>query len=129
MGSGPFGANPPWRVRFATLADTPGHKPKTYTPPTTKNATMAATLIDANQNSNSPNDLTDMRFVPVSSSSNTKLISQVGSPGNQKRTRPAPATASRATTMTQKYQYIQPVKNPANAPMRGRSLHARRAYS
>ncbi len=90
---------------------------------------MAPTLIDANQNSNSPNDLTEMRLVPVSSSSKTKLISHVGSPGSQKRTRPAPATASSATTMTQKYQYIQPVKNPANALVRGRSLHARRAYS
>ena len=35
----------------------------------------------------------------------------------------APATASRATTITQKYQYIQPVRKPASSP------RARRLYS
>ncbi len=70
-----------------------------------------------------------MTFVSVSDSSNARLMSQAGSWGSQKRTSPAPATASSATTMTQKYQYIQPVQKPASAPSRGRSLHARRAYS
>ena len=41
----------------------------------------------------------------------------------------APATASNPTTMTQKYQYIQPVRKPASWPTRGRSLQASRAYS
>ncbi len=88
---------------------------------------MAATLIEANQNSNSPYDLTEMRFVTVSNSIIDKLMTHAGSLGNQKRTKPAPATASSATTMTQKYQYIQPVRKPASSPSRGRSLQARRA--
>ena len=85
--------------------------------------------MEANQNSNSPNDRTETRFVTVSNNSNARLIAQVGSSGNQKRTSPAPATASSATTMTQKYQYIQPVRKPASSPSRGRSLKANRAYS
>jgi len=90
---------------------------------------MAATLIEANQNSNSPNDRTENTFVRVSSTKSVKLMSHTGSVGSQKRTKPAPAIASIATTMTQKYQYIQPVRNPASSPTRGRSLQARRAYS
>src|ERR1700675_811524 len=125
----PFGAKPPCAVRLATPGETPGHRPRTNVPATAKNATIAATLIEANQNSNSPNDLTEMRFVRVSKSNNAKLMNQDGASGSQKRTSPAPATASRATTMTKKYQYIQPVRKPASSPSRGRSLHASRAYS
>src|ERR1700722_18553352 len=125
----PFGAKPPCAVRLATPATAPGHRPRTYAPAAARKATIAATLIEANQNSNSPNDLTEIRFVKVSSSNNAKLTNQAGAPGSQKRTRPAPATASSATTMTQKYQYIHPVKKPANSPSTGRSPHASRAYS
>ncbi len=70
-----------------------------------------------------------MRFVRVSNSITAKLMSHAGSLGNQKRTSPAPATASSATTMTQKYQYIHPARKPASSPSRGWSLKARRAYS
>src|SRR3984893_1143545 len=125
----PFGAKPPCAVRLATPGETPGHRPRTKDTATAKNATIAATLIEANQNSNSPNDLTETRFVRVSKSSNAKLMNQAGSLGNQNRTSPAPATASSATTMTQKYQYIQPLRKPASSPRRGRSPHASRAYS
>src|SRR5450755_3235229 len=124
MGSQPLGANPPCAVRLPMPFATPGHKPDTYTPAIAKNMTIAATLMDANQNSNSPNDLTETKFVTVSDNSTVRLISHAGTLGSQNCTSPAPATASRATTMTQKYQYIQPVKNPASAPKAGRSLHA-----
>ena len=90
---------------------------------------MAATLIEANQNSNSPNTRTEMRFVTVNDTSSARLMSHGGSFGIQNRTRPAPAIASWATTMTQKYQYIQPVTNPASSPNAGRSSNATRAYS
>nr|WP_293380817.1 hypothetical protein [Phenylobacterium sp.] len=46
-----------------------------------------------------------------------------GAWGSQKRIRSAPAMASSATTITQKYQYIHPVRNPAKSPK------ALRAYS
>src|SRR5580692_6327935 len=122
----PLGAKPPRTVRFATLGATPGHRPSTYAPASIRKTTMAATLIEANQNSNSPYDLTEIKLVTVSNNIIDKLMTHEGSPGNQKRINPAPATASSATTMTQKYQYIQPVRKPASSPRSGRSLHARR---
>jgi hypothetical protein len=72
-------------VRLATLGATPGHRPRTYTPASSKKATIVATLIEANQNSNSPNDPTEMRFVRVSHSSNAKLMNHVGWLGNHGR--------------------------------------------
>src|SRR5271170_4893091 len=125
----PFGAKPPWAVRLATCTGTAGHSPRTYTAAIIRKTTIAATLIEANQNSNSPNDLTDTRLVTVKVNRSARLISQAGSLGSQNWTKPAPATASSATTMTQKYQYIQPVRKPASSPSAGRSLQARRAYS
>src|ERR1700691_2102390 len=125
----PLGAKPLCAVRLAMLGAAPGHRPSTYAPASIRKTTMAATLIEANQNSNSPYDLTEMRFVTVSNSIIDKLMTHEGSPGNQKRINPAPATASIATTMTQKYQYIQPVTKPASSPSRGWSLQARREYS
>ncbi len=77
---------------------------------------IAPTLIPANQNSNSPNDETEMRLVPVMRSMRTRLSTQVGTPGSQKLMTLAPATASKPTTMTQKYQYSQPTEKPAQSP-------------
>src|ERR1700691_660912 len=101
------------------LGAIPGHLPSTNTPASNRNTTMAATLIEANQNSNSPNDLTEMRLVTVSNNSSSRLMSQPGSFGNQKRPKAAAATASSATTRPQKYQSIQPVRKPASSPSRG----------
>src|ERR1700729_3518196 len=129
MGSKPLGANPPCAVRLPMLGAIPAHKPDTYAPATTKNKTIAATLMEANQNSNSPKDLTETKLVTVRDNNTVRLISHAGTVGSQNCTSAAPATASSATTMTQKYQYIQPVKNPASALTAGRSLHANRAYS
>ena len=44
---------------------------------------MAATLMEANQNSNSPKDLTDTRLVSVSITSSTRLMLQLGTSGSQ----------------------------------------------
>src|SRR5258707_11628822 len=124
MGSKPLGANPPCAVRLPMLGWTPGHKPDTYTPATPKNKTMAATLMEANQNSNSPKDLTETKFVAVRDNSTVRLINPAGTPRSQNFTHPAPATASSATTMTQKNQNIQPVKKPPSAPKARRSRPA-----
>jgi hypothetical protein len=43
-----------------------------------------------------------------------------GTSGSQYFKSVAPATASKATTMTQKYQYIQPVRKPAMLPRASR---------
>ncbi len=45
---------PPWDVKLAMCGVQPGQTPVTKQVPTTRNRTMAATLIEANQNSNSP---------------------------------------------------------------------------
>ena len=68
------------------------------------NTMIAATLIEANQNSNSPNERTDHRFVSVSRLISTKLMTQIGIPGSQFWRISAPATASTASTIAQKYQ-------------------------
>ncbi len=68
---------------------------------------MAATLIPANQNSNSPNELTETRLVAVMSDINTSESSHNGMSGAQNWITFPPATASNPITMTQKYQYSQ----------------------
>ena len=91
--------------------------------PTHRNTMIAATLIEANQYSDSPQERTDSRLSSVNTSISPSVNIHGGSCGNQKLSRRAPATASSATTMTQKYQYIQPVMKPARSPS------ARRLYS
>src|SRR4051812_41949747 len=118
----PSGKKPPCAVRF----DRPGESPPTPSSqpaPMAMKTMIAATLIDANQNSNSPKERTDQRFVAVSAVMSTRLISHIGMPGSQLRRISAPATASTASTMAQKYQYSQPTEKPAQGPS------ARRQYS
>src|ERR1700754_4145016 len=79
------------------------------------NTMIAATLIDANQNSNSPYDLTESRLITVITDSSTRPMTQTGA-GIQRCRMAAPATASTATTITQKYQYSQPLVKPAQLP-------------
>jgi len=87
---------------------------------------MAATLIDANQNSNSPYMRVDMRFTSVIDATSTRPMAGSGTATHWCRMR-APAIASIGTTTTQKYQYSQPVVNPASRPKakRGKSVNAR----
>ena len=64
---------------------------------------IAKTLIPANQYSNSPYDPTENRLVAVISTIRTSDSSQSGA-STQKVMILAPATASKPTTITQKYQ-------------------------
>ena len=50
----PWGRNPPWLVMLLTSNDWPGHRPTTKSVPSVRKATMANTLMPANQYSNSP---------------------------------------------------------------------------
>src|ERR1700756_4593241 len=61
----PFGKNPPCDVRLEKSPWWPGRNPRTKTAPTARKIAMVATLIPANQNSNSPKDDTENRFVAV----------------------------------------------------------------
>src|SRR5689334_6284168 len=116
MAQAPLGRKPPWAVRLEKSIDLCGHNPSTYAPPMARNSTIAATLMPANQNSNSPNDATENRLVSVMAVSRTSEHSHNGMPGSQYWTILAPAMASNPTMMTQKYQYSQPTEKPAQGP-------------
>jgi hypothetical protein len=92
-----------------------GQMPSTYSAPSTMNTMIAATLIPANQNSNSPNERTENRLVAVIRIISSSESSQSGTSIQYCRIL-APATASNPTTMTQKYQYSQPTEKPAQPP-------------
>src|SRR5690242_4465958 len=116
----PKGRNPPCAVRLEKSMDLPGHSPNTYARPIARNTTIAATLIPANQNSNSPNDETENRLVRVIAVRRTRETSHNGTPGIQYWTIFAPAIASNPTMITQKYQYSQPTEKPAQPPIASR---------
>src|SRR5580693_8237006 len=61
----PCGKKPPCAVRLLKSRLRPGQKPSTNSEPSARNATIAATLIPANQNSNSPKEATENRLVAV----------------------------------------------------------------
>src|SRR6187431_2694677 len=64
-GTQPLGAKPPWAVRLASVAPVGEVRPKAKAAVTRTKATMAATLIDENQNSNSPYERADSRLTAV----------------------------------------------------------------
>src|ERR671929_2302323 len=81
--SAPNGRKPPWAVRLEKSIDLPGHSPNTYATPTMRNTMIAATLMPANQNSNSPNDETENRLVAVIALMRTNETNHSGMPGIQ----------------------------------------------
>src|SRR5690242_14403200 len=112
----PFGMKPPCAVSSEMPPCTPGQTPNANAVPAHRKATIAATLIEANQNSASPYERTDSRLTTVKRLTSASVYCQGASAGHQVPRIFAPATASRATTITQKYQYIQPVRKPASSP-------------
>ena len=111
----PNGKNPPWLHKLEKSIDLFGHKPRTNSEPSARNTMIAATLMPANQNSNSPNDDTENRLVAVIKTSRTNADNHSGI-SIQYWMIFAPAIASKPTTMTQKYQYNQPTEKPAQLP-------------
>src|SRR5579862_3800488 len=61
----PLGAKPPYWVRLAKVGPAPEVSPKAKAAARQMNATIAATLMEANQNSNSPYERADMRLTAV----------------------------------------------------------------
>ena len=61
----PLGKKPPWAVRLLKSMSLPGHRPRANSPPRARKTQMAATLMPANQNSNSPKEETENRLVAV----------------------------------------------------------------
>ena len=111
----PCGKNPPCAVRLLKSIALSGHSPARTARRGRGRRMIAATLIPANQNSNSPK-ITENRFVAVISDISTSDSSQSGA-SSQYWITLAPATASKPTTITQKYQYSQPTEKPAQPPM------------
>ena len=85
------------------------------------NTMIAATLIEANQNSNSAYERADMRLTPVITAISPSPISSGVSCGSQCPRIFAPAMASTGTTSTQKYQYSHPTTKPAPSPSPARA--------
>ena len=74
----PFGKNPPCAVRLLKSKPLLGQMPSTNRVPSTRKTTIAETLMPANQNSNSPNEVTENRFVAVISTIRTRDSSHSG---------------------------------------------------
>src|SRR6478735_1152786 len=108
----PSGKNPPCAYRLLKSMLLWGHTPRMKQVPKPMKTMMAATLIPANQNSNSPNDDTENKLVKVISDIRISEKTHNGTPGNQNWMTFAPATASKPTMITQKYQYSQPTEKP-----------------
>ena len=68
------------------------------------NTTIAATLMDANQNSNSPYERAEARFTAVRITMSPSPICQTSNIGSQACAVCAPTSASNATTTTQNHQ-------------------------
>src|SRR5271166_1202400 len=99
----PCAAKPPCAVRLSKVGPFGAIHPKAYEAAIVMNTKMAATLIEANQNSNSAYERADMRFTAVITAiSPTPICS--GDSGIHCCRILAPAIASTGTTSTQKYQ-------------------------
>src|SRR5688572_27965046 len=117
----PKGTKPRCAVRLLIpgLAGLPA--PSSQPAATTMNTTIAATLIDANQNSNSPYERAEVRFTAVRITLIPRPICQTSNIGSHTCAVSAPTSASNATTTTQNHQYSHPVMNPAPSPRAART--------
>src|SRR5215207_4375938 len=106
---------PPCAVRLANVDPCGEVQPNAKAAASAMNAMIAATLMDANQDSNSPYERADMRLTPVITAMRPRPSCQAGN-GIHACRMFAPAMASTGTTIIQKYQYSQPVMKPAQWP-------------
>src|SRR5208282_3376376 len=118
--SGPFGTNPPCAVRLPKVGVFGPMNPHAYEAASAMNTMIAATLIEANQNSNSPYERADIRLTLVMIAIRPMPSAHSGT-GSQEFRIAAPAIASTGITITQKYQYSQPTENPAQLPRPARA--------
>ena len=100
----PLGTKPSCAVKLPKVEPPPEVRPKAHAAQTRMNTMIAATLIDENQNSNSPYARADIRFTAVKIAIRAMPMPSSGTAGNHPCKICAPAIASIATTTTQKYQ-------------------------
>src|ERR1700756_2625887 len=101
--SHPRGARPPQALRLEKVGPSGERKPQAYAVASAMNTRIAATLIEANQNSNSPYERADIRLTAVMIPMSSSPSSHGGQPSQSCRML-APAIASTGTTIIQKYQ-------------------------
>src|SRR5262245_9735171 len=83
MAAQPNGTKPPPVVRLPSPGDEGLPTPSNHEAATTMNTTIAATLIDANQNSNSPYERAEARLMAVSNTISARPICQTSNIGSQ----------------------------------------------
>jgi len=84
------------------------------------NPMIATTLMEENQNSNSPNERVGSRLMPMRSMSSNALRSQTGR-GTQACSNAAPANASTDMVTIHMYQYSHPTTKPIPGPVDART--------
>src|SRR5699024_7263314 len=122
----PIGMNPspsPSRWSQPTGPPEPGSQPSTSSTPMIRKPMITATLIAANQNSNSPKLATFDRFTIAKKVTNTRAGTHWGSHGAQAAMIPEAPVISAPSTRISITQYSQPMVKPAQSPI------AERAYS
>ena len=111
----PFGMNPTSLTLLKPTKPPAGSNPSHSATPMMRNATMTATLISANQNSNSPKFFTAEKLITV----NTTIAASAGIQGempNHVATMADAPVISTAMIMIIMNQYSQPMVNPAHGP-------------
>src|ERR1700722_1171099 len=102
----PLGMKPPKAVRLTKVLPPGAVKPHAKAAASAMNTRIAATLMEANQNSNSPYERADIRLTAVMTPMRTRPSPKGDGPWapNQLCRILAPAIASTGTTIIQKYQ-------------------------
>src|SRR5882762_7769339 len=98
----PFGMKPPSALRLRNVGPAGEVKPQAYAAASAMNTTIAATLMEANQNSNSPYERADMRFTAVLIPLRASPTTHGNKPGQASRMS-ASDTSSTRITVIQKY--------------------------
>ena len=126
---------PPWLHRWETEAVVPSGEVKptiTMNEATPTSATIATNLTIANQNSISPNSLTEARFMTRRAwlwAVVRTIASHRQSSPSQYSQYPVMATTSAIPMTTQLNQYVHPTKKPAHGPRMSAAKSWKERYS
>ena len=111
----PLGRKPDSAMCCVPTKVVPGSRPNTSSTPMTRKPMMTATLMKANQNSNSPKPRTLARLTMAKNTTHTRPGIQPGMPHQAPMIAPAPVISA-PSTMISMNQYNQPMMKPADRP-------------
>ena len=111
----PLGRKPDSAMFCVPTNVVPGSRPKNSSTPITMNPMITATLMNANQNSNSPNPRTLTRLTTAKNATQMRPGIHPGMPHQAPMIAPAPVISA-PSTMISMNQYSQPRTNPADRP-------------